>query len=150
MNTEADFHAMLDANPDDWQTRLVFADWLQDRGDVRAEGYRALGMLRRYPERVNTMGRGLVWRISPYSRLAVVMGELAVNHTLPMDWFHCVLQHGQDSVVVNLWVQRKGRAALENELAASFALLSDERRAELLAGGPSPGVPRQKRKKVVA
>ena len=33
MTTEDDFQRALDANPDDWQTRLVFADWLEDRGD---------------------------------------------------------------------------------------------------------------------
>ena len=49
MTTEDDFHRALDANPDDWQTRLVFADWLDDRGDPRAEGYRALGHLRLCP-----------------------------------------------------------------------------------------------------
>lgn len=35
MTTEDDFQAALDANPEDWQTRLVFADWLQERGDSR-------------------------------------------------------------------------------------------------------------------
>ncbi len=49
MTTEDDFQAALDANPDDWQTRLVFADWLDERGDARAEGYRALGANRLRP-----------------------------------------------------------------------------------------------------
>lgn len=35
MTTEDDFQAALDANPDDWQTRLVFADWLEEHaGEV--------------------------------------------------------------------------------------------------------------------
>ena len=51
MTTEDDFQAALDTNPGDWQTRLVFADWLQERDDPRAEGYRALGLLRRAPAR---------------------------------------------------------------------------------------------------
>lgn len=46
MTTEDDFQAALDADPGNWQTRLVFADWLQERGDERADGYRALGALR--------------------------------------------------------------------------------------------------------
>jgi uncharacterized protein (TIGR02996 family) len=50
MTTEDDFHAILDANPDDHHTRLVFADWLQEQGDPRAEGYRALGQLRLRPQ----------------------------------------------------------------------------------------------------
>jgi uncharacterized protein (TIGR02996 family) len=49
VTTEDDFNAALDADPEDWQTRLVFADWLQERGDPRAEGYRALGILRMAP-----------------------------------------------------------------------------------------------------
>ncbi len=38
MTTEEDFQAALDLHPDDWQTRLVFADWLQDRSDSPADG----------------------------------------------------------------------------------------------------------------
>src|SRR5262245_22994715 len=49
MTTEDDFQNALDANPNEHHTRLVFADWLQERGDPRAEGYRALGRLRRVP-----------------------------------------------------------------------------------------------------
>ncbi len=51
MTDEDAFQAHLDANPEDHVTRLVFADWLQDHGDPRAEGYRALGALRRSPVR---------------------------------------------------------------------------------------------------
>jgi uncharacterized protein (TIGR02996 family) len=42
MTTESDFQTALDADPSDHLTRLVFADWLQDREEKRAEGYRAL------------------------------------------------------------------------------------------------------------
>lgn len=45
MTTEDDFNRKLDADPDDHHTRLVYADWLQERGDPRADGYRALGRL---------------------------------------------------------------------------------------------------------
>jgi uncharacterized protein (TIGR02996 family) len=40
MTTEVDWWALLDKNPLDHQTRAVFADWLQDRDDKRAEGLR--------------------------------------------------------------------------------------------------------------
>lgn len=49
MTTEDDFQKALDADPNDHQTRLVFADWLQERGDERAEGYRMLGYARMVP-----------------------------------------------------------------------------------------------------
>jgi uncharacterized protein (TIGR02996 family) len=47
VTTEDDFQSALDKNPGDWQTRLVFADWLQEHEDPRAEGYRILGRLRK-------------------------------------------------------------------------------------------------------
>lgn len=50
MTTEDDFHRLLDADPSDWQTRLIFADWLEERGDPRAEGYRVMGRLRLQPQ----------------------------------------------------------------------------------------------------
>jgi uncharacterized protein (TIGR02996 family) len=39
------FQQHLDANPNDCTARLVFADWLEEQGDPRAEGYRAMGAL---------------------------------------------------------------------------------------------------------
>lgn len=46
MTSEEDFRAMVEANPLDFDTLLVFADWLQDRDDPRAEAWRALGVNR--------------------------------------------------------------------------------------------------------
>ena len=46
MTTESDFQTALDADPTDWQTRLVFADWLEEQGDSRVAGYRRMGELR--------------------------------------------------------------------------------------------------------
>ncbi|SRR5579871_3008402 len=37
MNADADFLAAIRANPDDDALRLVYADWLEERGDVRSE-----------------------------------------------------------------------------------------------------------------
>lgn len=42
MTTEEDFRVTIDANPHDWTLRAVFADFLQDRGDPRAEGHRVM------------------------------------------------------------------------------------------------------------
>jgi len=44
MSEEESFNFLLDTNIDDWTTRLVYADWLEEHGDCRAEGYRALGI----------------------------------------------------------------------------------------------------------
>src|SRR4030095_7215507 len=40
---------MLAAHPDDHATRLILADFLDERGDPRGPGYRALAILRRLP-----------------------------------------------------------------------------------------------------
>jgi uncharacterized protein (TIGR02996 family) len=49
MDDEAPFHAALDENPADIAMRLVFADWLEERGDWRAEGYRWMGQHHKWP-----------------------------------------------------------------------------------------------------
>lgn len=51
MNDENAFQAALDAHPDDHTTRLVFADWLEEHDDPRAEPYRILGKFQRFPAR---------------------------------------------------------------------------------------------------
>src|SRR5829696_4545434 len=81
MTTEDDFNAALDAKPEDWQTRLVYADWLQERGDPRAEGYRALGVLRLRPKREGE-GEGGTWAYQ-----GGVADDYPACHTLPRDWF---------------------------------------------------------------
>lgn len=47
LDEEKAFQDHLDKYPDDHNHRMVFADWLQERGDPRAEGYRAMGQLRK-------------------------------------------------------------------------------------------------------
>lgn len=43
MTDETQFRLALDAEPNNAGLRLVFADWLEDRGDDRALGYRWMG-----------------------------------------------------------------------------------------------------------
>src|SRR4051812_5929885 len=95
MTTEDDFNRRLDAHPEDWQTRLVFADWLDERGDVRAEGYRVLGDLRVSPCHLDSSV------FSPEDRLRIPLyknlwwwctsrEEKFVPHFLP-DWWHTAI-----------------------------------------------------------
>lgn len=49
MSDEEGFQAALDARPEDWGLRLIFADYLEERNDPRALGLRALGQLRMWP-----------------------------------------------------------------------------------------------------
>jgi uncharacterized protein (TIGR02996 family) len=66
MTTEDDFQNALAAQPQDWQTRLVFADWLQEHNDPRAEGYRAMGMRRVTPRHFKSAS-AWVWLNAHYA-----------------------------------------------------------------------------------
>jgi uncharacterized protein (TIGR02996 family) len=134
MTTEDDFHRALDANPSDWQTRLVFADWLQERGDPRAEGYRALGVLRLTPRGHKHLGwthtdNGILTRPND-------SGRVYAPSALPVDWWKLV--EGERSVLAPQWIYRVGytRRRHDDAAAIGFAKLPAERRAELLKGGP--------------
>ncbi len=116
MTTEDDFQTQLDAHPGDWQTRLVFADWLEERGDPRADGYRALGVLKRVPIKAwwFQYASALVNKVSPDT------------HVLPMDWYFLLPQG-----VAQGWPEIRREA--EDITALAFAKLPAARRAELLA-----------------
>lgn len=88
VTTEDDFQCALDANPDDWQTRLVFADWLDEKGDARGPGYRALGQIKLRPA-LGHVWDGATSRFSidtVYSWYGVETGRPA-GGTLKMIWF---------------------------------------------------------------
>jgi uncharacterized protein (TIGR02996 family) len=74
MSDEEAWQAALDADPGNSLLRQVFADWLDDRGDPRASGYRVLGALGLWPE------RGL-WHPDRWGR-----GRTPPGH-LPSDWY---------------------------------------------------------------
>jgi uncharacterized protein (TIGR02996 family) len=124
VTTEDDFQAALDQNPEDWQTRLVFADWLDERGDERGPGYRALGLQRHRPPR----GNGYVWfNAANYGRITF--------DNLPADWFR-ELFHEKGGVpdAFKVWGTRR---EAEDAAALAFAKLPPERCAELLAARPA-------------
>lgn len=129
MTTEDDFQRQLDANPEDWQTRLVFADWLQERDDPRAEGYRALGFLRNRPEENK---KELFW---VYSRAGSGASILWPRCDLPEDWFELIYATKPELDPSRAWCGYvKTRREAEDAAALAFAKLSADRRAELLAG----------------
>lgn len=122
MTTEDDFQRALDANPDDWQTRLVFADFLDEHGDKRAEGYRALGRLRLCP---NNMENTSWW----YQAGSFYAHERPPESFLPGDWFANLEFNGwQGGAEFTVGKRRQ----LEDAAAIAFAKLSVERRTELL------------------
>ncbi len=137
MSDEDAFQSHLDAHPGDHTARLVFADWLQDRDDPRAEGYRAMGARGRQavqdpPATVISSSRGpvLEWRLYRDDSGVIPKGP----DDLPPDWFALISRVGATNAAGNLGLRWATRRAAEDEAALAFALLPAERRAELLAG----------------
>jgi uncharacterized protein (TIGR02996 family) len=125
VTTEDDFSRALDATPDDWQTRLVFADWLEERGDERAEGYRALGRNRHVP-----------WHDGGYPGFCHPRNTFYGRWSLPGDWYDVLSEKPEDGAVIvgQWWRQYRSRRESEDAAARAFAKLPPDRRAQLLAG----------------
>jgi uncharacterized protein (TIGR02996 family) len=136
LTTEDDFQQKLDEHPNDWQTRLVFADWLEEHGDPRAEGYRALGACRYvlcdyYP--------GKRPQYLPHQRSSIFCEEGGIgkdcDYRLPSDWYKKLLRRGYKST--DTCIPFENRRAAEDAAALAFTKLSAKRRAELLKGRAS-------------
>ena len=123
MTTEDDFQAQLDAEPDNHTLRTIFADWLDDMGDPRGPGYRALGARGNVPNRMH--GHVIDWY---WSHAVDTLGHCY----LTPDWFAMLDLPGTkykpelDSVLLS-------RRAAEDAAALAFAKLPEARQAELLA-----------------
>jgi uncharacterized protein (TIGR02996 family) len=128
VTTEDDFQSALDAAPDDWDTRLALADLLHERGDPRAEGYRALGLLRMCP----FVDASSYWWTTIEVRYCPPSGVRGNGCSLPADWFELVeLSPNSD----NFKPLGAGgvRRTVEDAAALAFGKLPAQRQAELLA-----------------
>jgi uncharacterized protein (TIGR02996 family) len=128
MITEDDFQRAIDANPEDWHTRLVFADWLEEHNDPRAVGYRALGFLRRVPTYFDQAGRW-VWLNTHWS--AHYSNPAMSGAVLPDDWYDQLPVENEKHSDPCAAERHALRASL-NDAALAFAKLPAARRAELL------------------
>ena len=140
VTTEEDFQNALDADPGDWQTRLVFADWLQERGDPRAEGYRALGKPGCRPTGYTDKdvvakkpGDTAYWCYWTDPGSAAPHLPRQEIDWLPRDWFALILQSATERGFANR--KRRTRRELDDCAALGFSRLPAARRAELLAAG---------------
>jgi uncharacterized protein (TIGR02996 family) len=129
MTTEDDFQRMLDANPDDWQTRLILADWLRERNDPRADGYEALARNRLRPRSLGADGWPNTWKwyvagAFPHSECPDPKSDL------PENWFNCA-RANSDDFGNSQYISRRNA---EDEAAEGFIDLPVTRRAELLKG----------------
>lgn len=125
---------MLDANPEDWGTLLVFADWLQDRDDPRAEAYRALGA-----QRIATFdvegGKTPKWVALERYTFGDYPCERTDRSALPEDWFrNCAQIVGPDQLIEvgrGAWFGKPTAREACAVVIAAFLQLPAERRAEL-------------------
>jgi hypothetical protein len=149
----ADFHARLDIARDDWQTRLVIADLLEEYGDETegpgAPGYRALAAVRFVPHFYPGDERKWGFTISQssdhleYTRERNSLVNRDPNAHDPMNWRDYVPHQwgvwsrcaALSAVSDMLCVSLDGRRAVEDALATAFSSpeLTDEFRASVLA-----------------
>jgi uncharacterized protein (TIGR02996 family) len=110
---EAFFHRHLDAAPADSAARLLLAEWLDERGDWRASGYRWMGECAKRP----WMGDG---------RPTWFNDRRGVRRHAPEDIGPDIFEKiagGQRSVRVG-WVDFDTRHAAEEALAAALTAAS--------------------------
>jgi uncharacterized protein (TIGR02996 family) len=144
VTTEDDFQRVLDRRPADWQTRLVLADWLQERDDPRAEGYRALGLRRVLPTKGNRPKAKTHYWVSDsemrsliYSFGTEVVGICGA--ALPKDWCRkiyygvSVEKRGRWNTGAGWYGYAPSRREADDAAAVAFSKLKPERRAELLS-----------------
>ncbi len=156
MTTEEDWNKLLDENPADFDSRRIFGDWLEERGDPRADGYRALGVLRKHPLQCRSelehhrfiKGKwffhvGRYGHIEP-GDLKVIYPYMAEEvNELPADWMVAAvvsrfMRNKSPSVADKnneLWMGYTAlRSGAEDMAALAFAELPFNRRQQLLAG----------------
>lgn len=124
LNEEEAFQQHLDQHPDDHNHRMVFADWLQDRGDPRAEGYRALGISRKIPQ-----NRGN----KKYHLWFALQGIHNYNpEYLPYDWWYNINPSNHNGYARFDHNEFKTRRDAEDAAAIGFTYLPLGRKQELL------------------
>ncbi|MBM3980944.1 MAG: TIGR02996 domain-containing protein [Planctomycetes bacterium] len=149
MTCEDDFQRALDADPGDWQTRLVFADWLEEQGDARAEGYRALGRQRARPILIQMQSDD---RNRPGAHLHIYGTAANNSEAAQRRWGGCFLDavwfkrlpRANETDRNQWWRYYPTRRAAEDGAARAFAKLGKVRRARLLrpvAVEPPPAPP---------
>jgi uncharacterized protein (TIGR02996 family) len=91
VTTEDDFQKELDACPSNHTLRLILADFLQERDDPRADGYRALGERQRVPRSPRERDEPSLWswvkEENIWAWTGAFFGEGSLKpHALPDAW----------------------------------------------------------------
>jgi hypothetical protein len=129
-DTEAGLQARLDETPDDHWVRSILADYLEDIGDERAPGYRALAALGKWPK--------------------YFPGQSVRDGLEAWTWWWA-MPKGRDYLPRSWWGEIKGyrplfsgfknfntRRGAEDAAALAWAGLSAEVRDDILAGVTKP------------
>lgn len=137
---EIAFQKSLDENPEESLTRLVFADWLDERKDRRASGYRALGMIGAYPWKPDeTRNRWWFWTRcfdddGPALDEETELPE-GTLHGLPQPWqLAYMYQIDPQETKRGFSVELISRQETEDAAALAFLMLDAGMREKLLRG----------------
>lgn len=131
MHSEDEFQAHLDDHPDDHAARMIFADWLDEQGDLRGPGYRWMGANWKMAKTNHH-----IWWISRESHTSDgTEGEEWKR--LPDDWFYLIPKIDRDGTFPDqdeskFWRFARSRQRLEDAAALAFSRLPASRQAELL------------------
>ncbi len=137
MNDENAFQAYLDKHPDDHTARLVFADWLQERDDPRAEGYLALGANKKTCQHYSSEGSSDGEDAYCYWDGGNGFGSTAY---LPKDWLIAIVGYRPLKNPMSNFRNFGSRRECDDAAALAFAKLPISRRAKLLSSLTSVSV----------
>ena len=146
MNDETAFQDAIDKDLENWDLRLIFADWLGDHDQDREMGYRAIVANRIVGSNTCTMdwatGR-FDWM--PNAPSTFFESGSFPHKKLPGDWYAALDgfeelsgSHNPDLALVkngkHKWKTYENRRAAENALARDFLKLHPWRQKQLLGG----------------
>lgn len=135
MTDEEAFHAALDADPTASLTRRAFADWLEERDDPRAAGYRALGVLGVNPTRSSNRK---YFAFTKESNPAYQHDGTYSNHVVPDCWYELLAENELENWESEFWKYRMNRRRAEDDAALAFARLTPEQQAAILSAAEVP------------
>lgn len=90
MSEQLAWNATLDASPEDTGLRLVYSDWLRDRGDPRADGYAAIGTYGVVLKRPDKFPALMVDTVVPDHDQFMRHRQIHGPHLIPAWWFRAV------------------------------------------------------------
>ncbi len=121
MTTEDDFQAQLDTNPEDHYTRLVFADWLEERDDPRSEGYRVMGQFRLSPQ---YQGNKSIHNFGCWYWRDTETGRSYKGH-LRTCWYNAIVDHNKHK---GFYIVFDTRRKADDAAALAYSTLSPARK----------------------